>query len=241
MRQIFWNEAEQRLRAGWRLVLQIVVLLAFLIPVQVIVFGVVAVAGVSPEAFVDAVSGEPSDGIAMGVAWGQVALGFGTTIVMVLSVWLSGRFFDQRRFVGFGMRLDGAWWLDLLAGIVLAGLLQTLIFNMHWGFGWVRIDGVWTGSAEASVGLLVVAGLLNMLNVGFYEELFSRGYQLLNLAEGLSRFGERTALLVAWVVSSAVFGALHLTNPNAGLISTANIVLAGLFLGLPFIMTRRLG
>jgi hypothetical protein len=69
-----------------------------------------------------------------------------------------------------------------------------------------------------------------------------RGYQLRNAAEGLNlRFwSPRAALIIAFLLSSAVFGAAHLANPNASFISSFNIALAGIFLGLGFVLTGEL-
>jgi hypothetical protein len=84
---------------------------------------------------------------------------------------------------------------------------------------------------------------VTFLAVGIQEELFSRGYQLKNLAEG---FNGKTitpdiAILLATILSSIVFGALHILNPNSTYFSTLNIILAGIFLlAMGFILTGEL-
>jgi membrane protease YdiL (CAAX protease family) len=72
--------------------------------------------------------------------------------------------------------------------------------------------------------------------------MLSRGYQLRNVAEGLAWrwWSPRTALIAGWLLSSAFFGLLHAGNPNATPTSTAFLMLAGLFLGLGFILTGEL-
>jgi membrane protease YdiL (CAAX protease family) len=54
-------------------------------------------------------------------------------------------------------------------------------------------------------------------------------------------WGPRPAIIAAWVISSSLFGLLHIFNPNATWISTVYLMLAGLFLGLGYVLTGRLG
>ena len=69
--------------------------------------------------------------------------------------------------------------------------------------------------------------------MGWNEELLSRGYQLQTIASGLNLF---------WgvIISSAVFGLLHLGNPNATWVSAAGIFFAGVYLAYGYIRTGQL-
>jgi membrane protease YdiL (CAAX protease family) len=74
------------------------------------------------------------------------------------------------------------------------------------------------------------------------EAFVFRGYQLRNLAEGLAGrlLGPRLAIVIAWLFTSTLFGVAHATNSNATVLSTLNIVLAGLLLSLPYLLTGEL-
>lgn len=231
----FFDEGTGRLRAPWRLLLQY---LAFTLAVPLF-------ANLLAGAFLLASTGAGSSGISalagsplLPVIGGVAGLGGA-----LLSVWLAGRYLDRRPFAGFGFHLSRGWWLDLLFGMALGALLMTTVFLVQSGLGWVTV----TGSFESLVpgapfwlAVLVPATLFAC--VGFYEELVSRGYQLRNAAEGLnsSSLGPRGAVLLAWALSSVFFGYLHAANPNATILSTANVAVAGLMLGCGYVLTGEL-
>jgi len=161
----------------------------------------------------------------------------------VLTVWLAGRFLDRRPFSDFGFHLGAGWWLDLLFGMVLGALLMTTVFVVELGLGWVRVTGAFeTYGTNAPFAVCMLLPIAAFLCIGFYEETLSRGYQLKNSAEGLNHpsLGPRGAVLLAWVLTSVFFAALHADNPNATPISTLNIVLAGLMLGLGYVLSGEL-
>jgi membrane protease YdiL (CAAX protease family) len=109
----------------------------------------------------------------------------------------------------------------------------------------VRISGTFHSSAIAlPFWFALLYPLVKAVCVGVYEEAISRGYHLTNLMEGLSGIigkGETGASVSAIVLSSAIFGLLHMRNPNATLMSTLSITLNGSMLGTAFVLTRQLG
>ncbi len=124
---------------------------------------------------------------------------------------------------------------------MLGALLMAVIFLFQLAVGWVRVTGTWVvHRPDASFALSFLTPLISYVLVGIYEELFSRGYQLKNLAEGLRFVGPRGAVLAATLLSSAVFGILHAANPNATLLSTVNLVVAGFFLATGYVLTGEL-
>jgi hypothetical protein len=83
--------------------------------------------------------------------------------------------------------------------------------------------------------------LLFFLGAAVLEEVFVRGYLLVNAAEGLAgRLGRRRATLAALGLTAALFGALHAANPGGTLLGLLNVTLAGLLLGGAYVLTDRL-
>jgi uncharacterized protein len=230
----FRNESEGRPRAFWRVLLQFAASFAgqaLLVTIALAVFALVA--GVEDEGEFALLSGSPAFVTASGVV---------SLAVTTLTVWLAGRFLDRRHFSDFGLRLNRAWWLDFGFGLLLGALLMTGVFLVEFSAGWVTVAGTFEAMSGGSFFPAILAPVVFFLCVGFYEELSSRGYQLTNIAEGLNfpGVGARGAVLLAWVLSSAVFGVLHLANPNASAVSTLNIAFAGLLLGAGYVLTGQL-
>jgi hypothetical protein len=165
-------------------------------------------------------------------------------VAVVISVWIAGRFLDRRRFADFGFHFNANWWIDLGFGLFLGAALIALVIAIELALGWLSVTGTFvTREPDATFWVAILPPLFNFLAVGIYEELFSRGYHTQNLAEGFNWdwLGPRGAIIVAVVISSAVFGLLHATNPNASPISTFNITVAGaLLLGIGYLLTGEL-
>ena len=230
----FLEEGKGRLGALWRLGIQY---WAYWVLVQLF-FDLLVVAWL----LADSGGRDASGGLDTSVLLPLVS-GLAGLLAAILSVWLAGRFLDRRPFSAFGFHLGAGWWLDLLFGMVLGALLITAVFLVELGLGWITVTGAWeTVQPGTPFALAILPPIGLLLCVGVYEETLSRGYQLRNAAEGLNypALGPRGAIVLAWVLSSIFFGALHIGNPNATLLSTANIAVAGLMLGLGYVLTGEL-
>jgi len=226
-----WNRRERRLRAGWRLLIQL--LLWMFTP-----------------ALLDVALGGPLTRLVGGLIPDFIVIGnrivlFGLTLIATLaSTWLATRFLDRRALRELGLQMDAAWWIDLAFGLLLGAALMTLVFAAEYAMGWVTVMETFAVEpADTPFFVAILAPVVVFVVVGITEEILSRGYQLRNLAEGFNFGGRhpRAALLVAWIGSSFVFGLLHVLNPNTTWISTLNLMLAGMFLGLGLVLTGRLG
>lgn len=174
---------------------------------------------------------------------GQLLFYLLNLLFVVIGTWLITRLLDHRKFTDLGLFLNQAWWIDFGFGLALGAGLMTLIFAAEWQLGWVQVLGYQQVAYPGlPFGVAVLEPLVLFIAVGVNEELLARGYQLRNLAEGFCfpQWGSRGAILMGWVLSSCAFGLLHIFNPNSTWVSTVALMLAGLFLGLGFVLTGSL-
>lgn len=216
---LFFNEKEYRLRAGWRLLIQFV--LFFFIS------GFAALALHSLWTTSLSITG------AIPQLIGTVA-----------SIWFAARLLDKRPVSAYGLTFDRRWIKDFAAGVFWGSLAIAVIFAIEWQLGWVTIAGWgWTSSTDYSFPVALLSSFSAMLLVGFYEELLSRGYQILNLTEGLRypQLGTRGAAAIATLTTSMLFGFMHAFNPNVSSVAIFNIIIAGIVLAVPYLLTGSLG
>lgn len=117
---------------------------------------------------------------------------------------------------------------DLLAGAGVAVLLYAVGFGLSLLMGMVEVADVQWMLRD------LLGALMFFLLVAVTEEVMLRGFVLGRmLSEGMNRF-------VALLLSSALFSAMHLFNPNFAFLPFVNILLAGCLLGASFLYTRNL-
>jgi membrane protease YdiL (CAAX protease family) len=147
----------------------------------------------------------------------------------VAAMLLTVRFTDHRPLRTFGIGFLPNWRSNVLYGLsVSAGMLGLVIAGCY-AFGYVSMH--WTGNKVPAGTLFATFNVLVLSALN--EELVFRGFPLQVLIEGV---GEWPAI----VGFSALFGAIHLNNPNATYLGTLNTVVAGILLSLAYIRTRSL-
>lgn len=210
--RIFVSPDEPRLRAGWRLFLQVILLFVFGIVVSIIA-GFIG--------FIDETATSISNQIF-------------NFIVITGSVYVARRWLDKRSFESLGLTLNVQTLFDVMAGIGITFLQMGFIYITMSAPGWLTFEGfAWEFDPIDVVITSVLTSFVVFIFVGWNEELLSRGYHLQTIASG-------TNLFWGIMISSAVFGLLHIFNPNATWISAAGIFLAGIYLAYGYIRTKQL-
>lgn len=223
--KIFFNVRENRIRSGWRLIMF----------VAIVAFSTAIVGLLSSLLFYGFQAIFPENSAVITQIFSLIF----STAGIVLGILITARWVDHRDLKSLGLGFSKKWWLDLLFGALLGILLMSMIFLIELAFGWIKISGYFTLQDKiASFTPVMVIYVIQFLCVGIYEELIFRSYLLTNLAEGLSFIRDRkTGLLIAYLLICAVFGIAHAFNPNASLTSVSTIMLAGLLLGLGYVLT----
>ena len=225
---IFWNQKENRLRAGYRIILTLII---FRIVWKGLGFLFESIPGIPTE-----ITSETS-------FWYFLISATTRLLRVLISVWLASRFLDRRVFSDFGIRLNKEWWKNLGFGMGLGMLLMGSIFLIEFFAGWLTISETFhTAQSGQPFILSILVFIILFVCVGFSEELFYRGYFLTNLAEGFNfkNLGSKYSIVIAASLSSLLFGAFHLGSPNASIVSTINIILWGVLFCVPYILTGSL-
>lgn len=215
LRDILVNREERRPRAGVRLALHLALLVAFVLLFEfaAVLLMVVTVGSIDSTQ-------------------GMVFQSATTLLAVTLSVRLARRFIDRRSMAGLGLQRGRAG-RDLLFGVGVAAAMMALIYLGELTLGWARFDGYAWESAPAGWLPDAATWVVAFLMVGWYEELLTRGYWLVNLSEGLNRG-------LAVLITSVAFALLHAGNPSASYLSTAGLFASGLWFAYAAVASRGL-
>ena len=151
---------------------------------------------------------------------------FTNSISTALIVWIFVKYVDKRTFKSLGFNnekvlTDNRTGLLLGFVIMFVGFISLLITDHLFikNFSFSSVD--------------LFYNLLIFVFVSFSEELLIRGYILQNFKASMN---ENLAL----ILSSAIFALMHFANPNLSSIAFINLFLAGVVLGLCYLLTKNL-
>jgi membrane protease YdiL (CAAX protease family) len=249
LQRVFYNQSENRLRSGWRLLLGSALGLLVIATVRTVARYILAVGLALTAQIPFSVLGDAQElSLRINSVYEQFPfLGAIHSLIILflvgLAFWLMARWLDRRAWRDYGFHFNAAWWRDLGIGLLLGTVLMGAVFGLEYLLGWVSVPALLeNGQPGLAFWPLLLNGLIAYVLVGVQEELFFRGFLLKNLAEGLprSRLSAKAVVVLPYLFISILFGFAHLTNPNATLVSSLNLSLIGLLLGLGFVLTGEL-
>lgn len=155
-----------------------------------------------------------------------------STAVALFVGWLCGKYLEKLPFEALGASFKNRWLVNLLLGLVGGALTFAIGAGVGVLFGGLSFSLNSEAPANSIASTLFISFLVFAAAAAFEEALF-RGYIL----QTFVRSG------LAWpaiIITSLAFGAVHLGNPNANWISSANTALAGIWFGIAYLKTRDL-
>ncbi|MGH9840702.1 MAG: lysostaphin resistance A-like protein [Blastocatellia bacterium] len=214
---LFLNPKTKELRSGWRALCFATVVLA-------------------PFLFVPGFFSEsgPEQGAILDVSVGMAAVYLFLIGWLTIVSWLCLRFFERMRLAALGLAFHDGWRGDVLKGFGVSGSMIAGIVVVQWFAGGMRVKinpVLW--DEPGAVLAQVIAALLLLIVAAAFEELAYRGYAFQTLLRG-------APAIVPIALLSLLFGLAHWNNPSRTSFSTANTILAGIWLSVAYLRTRSL-
>lgn len=215
MKGIFWNRIEQRLRAGWRVLIQIVLVS---LPLSILAYlGIYS-------------TGEMTDTKVMITA----------LPITLISVFLLGRFIDKRKFSDYGVHLQQKeWWGEYGIGLIVGFLGACLLVFTLVIIGAAEIiparQFISNGKLLLSTSLTAI---VTYAGVGIFEELL-RVYQIRNITEGVAKtkIGVIGAMFLAVFFAGLYSVIMHISSQD--LLYLIFILISGAVYGMYYLFTKR--
>ena len=153
-------------------------------------------------------------------------------VFISLLVFFRVKVIEKRSFSSIGFNKNN-WLKKYSLGFLIGLAMMSIIVLILLPFGYITIEKnpIQPVGVSAIASVLVI--LFGWIIQGATEEIVTRGW-LLNVLS--TKYNKGVGLLI----SSTLFGLMHLTNPNVNYIAVINIILVGLFYGLYVIKTNDL-
>lgn len=139
---------------------------------------------------------------------------------------------ERRSLSSIGLNKNN-WLKKYLLGFFIGLVMMSIIVLILLSFGYITIEKNPIQPVGVSAISSVLVILFGWIIQGATEEIVTRGW-LLNVLSNKFNIG------VGLLISSTLFGLMHLSNPNVNYIAVINIILVGLFYGFYVIKTNDL-
>lgn len=224
MTDLFLDPQTKRLRGGWR-----ALIFLFVLTLPQWLMSLLFKSGPAQTSAVFEVSTAMIFVYAVLVVW------------VVLISWICLRFLDLLGLRSLGFALHRTWRQEVLLGLAISAAMISSIVACQVVAGGTRVilnPVWWKGNAIDSAGLLlmgkdILMALVLLILAAAFEELVYRGYAFQTLLRGMPP-------IVPILALSIYFGYGHWENPSRTFFSTANTVLAGVWLAAAYLKTRSL-
>jgi len=153
-------------------------------------------------------------------------------IAALLVTILMLRVVDKKPVASVGFPYHGKVWKEMAQGFLIGTIMIVVVAVAELSAGAIKL------SLRPGVGIFFLLRNFGLSFIFFAyfamgEELIFRGYPFQALVQGMGKVS-------ATILISVMFGLLHLANPDASFFSTANTMLAGVFLSVAYLKTRTL-
>lgn len=216
MNEVFYNQAG-RIRSGWRFLFFVIVFFFALSLISPLVYLVLKSSSIDAE----------SESLLSRLFNSSIGL-----VLAILVGWLCGKMFEDLSFRALGTWFTKFWLKDFGFGLLIGGLSVGIAVLVAMAFGGLRFVYNENAGMAAIQTTLLVSGIIFIVGAAF-EEVLVRGYIF-------QTFIRANLAWLAILVTSAIFAAGHLTNPNAEVFSSINTFLAGIWLAIAYLKTRTL-
>jgi uncharacterized protein len=151
--------------------------------------------------------------------------------LLLLASWVMTRFFNRKPLAAIGFWFHDRTFRELGLGMLLGFVMMSGIVLVELVLGYIHV--AWRGLTLSEAAGVVAVSVLIFVLAALVEELLFRGYAFQTLMQMIT-------FAPAVLVMSLLFGLGHVFNPHATLLSTANVVLAGVWLSFAYLKTRGL-
>lgn len=146
----------------------------------------------------------------------------------------------------YGMKPDRQWLIDMFGGITIGIIFQALSTAGLLFIGGQEIVGQWSmGVFESYLGVIVAssAAVVAFFIVALSENLIFRGIMIKEFVIGFrsSNISGSRATIIAVIISSILFGILHLNSGLSTSVVVMQAVVGGIYFGIGYVLTDSLG